>query len=65
MAEGPDRRMESGRISRERKVMILSGKSPGQTDRSGSRPSRRNPEERNRQSRNPGAGMTPLPWRNI
>ena len=55
MAEGPDRRMESGRISRDRKVMILSGKSPGQTDRSGSRPSRRNP----------GVGMTPLPWRNI
>ncbi len=65
MAEGPDRRMESGRISRDRKVMILSGKSPGQIDLSGSRPSRRNPEERNRQSRNPGVGMTPLPWRNI
>ena len=53
--EDPDRRMESGRISRDRKVMILSGKSPGQTDRSGRRPSRRNPE----------VGMTPLPWRNI
>ena len=63
--EDPDRRMESGRISRERKVMILSGKSPGQTDRSGRRPSRRNPEERNRRLRNLRVGTIPLPWRNI
>ena len=55
MAEGPDRRMESSQTSRDWKVMSLSGESPGQTDRSGRRPSRRNPE----------VGMTPLPWRNI